>query len=377
MKISHKILYIALLVGGVGAAVALETFVFISAIAAHGWLKITLTAVAGLVFMLWLGVAMHEFGHLIFGKIGGMKFKSISFPFVKAVAVNGKIRLSFFAPKTYLGYTEMIPKAESDHVRAFALMAAGGPLGSLAALAISVLFLALAPFISHYPAIFFGTAAFLLYVIFLENAFPATVNGARTDGAQFYEITKGTDSGKVLAAVLAVQAGYREGYSPAAIPWNTDNLPVLPEDDPYFVLRLNAEYLRALDADDLPALKKAHLRLVDILPRLPEVYAEAVACDLFYDSLTFAPDPAFVEENAGRVLKHLAEEDDVGSCRIRAYYRYAMGDVAAALAEIEKGRSLAPAYAFPGIAEMELRLISRLENTISENTPPESTPSAN
>ena len=370
MSAKKKILYIALFVLGFGGFIALDVFA-VSAAYANGVpvYAIVLLGIVGLALCVYLGIVLHELGHLVFGLMGGMKFKSINFPLFSIVSVNGRLKASFSLKKSFLGLCEMFPPRFANVAKSFAFMAAGGPIGSFTMLAVNVLFLVLAPYISGYLVVLFGLTAPITYSVFLENAFPMQVNGARTDGAQLVEICKNTPSSKVMVAVLSVQSAYRAGYSPAEIEWiGLYDLPQIPDDDPNYLYLLSSRYLFALDGgyDDL--LKDADLRLRALYPRLPDFFADQLLPDLFFNSLYIVPDNTFVNANLELVFKLLAKEDNLTACRIRGYYYARVRDYASAFSEIEKGRGLADVYPLEGLKKMEIKLLDELEFLIARES---------
>ncbi len=372
MKTSVKIVYITMFLLGVCGFAVWDFFVVSNAVSVGipVWLSILLILL-GLIITVYLGIILHECGHLVFGLFGGMKFKSISFPLVKIISVNGRLKFTFEKKVSFLGVCEMYPGEGVKPAKAFAMMAAGGPIGSFLALLFSVIFLALAPYIGYYTAILFGVPSILLYTVFLDNAFPMCVNGARTDGAQMVEILKQTPSAKVLVTVLTAQAGYRAGLSPSEQAWHDlYDVPQLPDTDLNYMFLLNARYLHALDSGDLDKIRDIDMRIRAILPHIPDIYADQLVCDIFYDSLFIVQDNAFVKANLSAVMKRLDKEDDISACRIRGYYYFRAGDINRAFQEISKGRALAEFYSLPGLAKTELRLLDELEFLIGKSELP-------
>lgn len=371
MSVKQKILYILLFVPGFGGLVTLDVFAVGAAYRSGVPIyAIVLLGIVGLVLCVYFGIVLHELGHLAFGLMGQMKFKSLNLPFISVTDVNGRLKLSFSVKKSFLGVCEMFPPRFGNAGKSFALMAAGGPAGSLLMLALNVLFLVLAPYISGYLVVLFGLSAPITFAIFLENAFPMRVSGARTDGAQLLEIARGTPSSKVMVAVLAVQSAYRAGYSPAEINWISlyDDVPQLPDDDPNYLYLLSSRYLFALDGgyDDL--LKDADKRLRELYPRLPDFFSEQLLPDLFFNSLYLAPDNTFVKANVEPVFKLLSKEDNLTACRIRGYYYARVRDYPSAFSEIEKGRGMAPLFPLEGVRKMEEKLLDELEYLIARES---------
>ena len=364
MRLWKKILFFVLLFSGFAAFAFWAIYAIAGLRGASVWIAIPV-GLFGFAVTLYLGVALHELGHLVFGLACGMEFYSLELPFLKIYKSGGRIRTSFIKFSAVLGSCEMLPTQRVSPKKAFAVEALGGPVGSLIGLGVSVVFLALAPYISPYLTIFFGPAAPILYVIFIENAFPMSANGVRTDGGQIAELLSDTPSARVLLSSLTAQAMLKSGKRASEIPYEVlFEVPQLPEDDANYVLILSLRYLYAIDRADLDLIKDLNVRLKDILPSLPTVYYESVLCDVFFDSLFISPDVEFVQKNAERALKVLNRESDVASCRIRAYYCLYNGDLTGALKEINAGRELAPYYPFPGVAETELRLLAEAECTV-------------
>ena len=361
-----KILFALFLVGGLVGLIVLDVVYAVKILYEVKWYVFVPLFIAGFAVTSYIGIFMHEAGHLIFGLAAGMRFKSIRLPFLKIYESGGKIRVGKCDLGSVLGSCEMYPTGDIPPARAFILEALGGPVGSFTALLLSVAFLLQAPYISPYPAILFGFAHPVLYCVFLENAFPVSVRGARTDGGQIVELMSGTPSAKALLAALTAQAMFAAGKTPSEVPYEVlFEVPQLPDDDANYILLLNTKYLYALDRADFEAVRDIDMRLKDVLPSLPPVYADQIRCDAFYNSLFIAPDHDFVAANVKAVFETLSEEDDVTACRIRGYYCLYREDFTGAYVELHRGRELVSAYPLEGIAKMELRLLDELEDEIT------------
>ena len=370
MSTKSKILYLTLFLLGFGGLVTADVFA-VRAVVANGTpvYMVVLLGIIGLALCMYLGIVLHECGHLVFGLIGKMKFKSITFPLLKIAEVNGRLKLSVLGKRSFLGVCEMFPPIRGNAGKAFAMMAVGGPIGSLVMLIVNALFLALTPYISGYLVVLLGLSAPVTFCVLLENAFPMQVNGARTDGSQVVEILKDTPSARAMVTVLTVQSAYREGYSPAEIEWiSLYDLPVLPETDPNYLYLLSAKYMFALDGGHDDLLKDADMRLRALYPQLPDFFAEQILPDIFFNSLYLVPDNAFVVANKDAVFELLAKEDNLTACRIRGYYYVRICDYINAFREIERGRSIAHLFPLEGVRKTELRLIDELEYMIARES---------
>ena len=96
MSKKGKILYLILFFLGLIGFVYWDVLA-IKEVVAYGTrvYEVILLGIVGLALCLFLDIILHELGHMVFGLIGQMKFKSIQFPFVKFTEVNGKIKVSF------------------------------------------------------------------------------------------------------------------------------------------------------------------------------------------------------------------------------------------------------------------------------------------
>jgi len=324
--------------------------------------------IGGMAVCLYVAVVLHELGHLAFGSIGGMKFKSIYFPFLSVREVNGKMSAKMEKRLSYLGANEMYPSADAHPYKAFLWMVAGGPVGSLLTLAASIVILALAPYINDYLVVLFGIPAPLLFWHFWENAYPYSVNGMNTDGMQFYSAVSGKPESEIIVNTMLIQKHYVQGYSPAEVPVEyPEGFPVRAVEDPNYAVILNNRYLKALDDGSVSEIRRENARIRAEIPFLADVFAEQMIPDIFFDSLFVCQDHDFVTMHRQAVFNRLNEDDSVCSCRIRGYYYLYCGDFDCALEEVAKGRSLADSYSLKGIAKMELKLLDQLEELALKN----------
>lgn len=370
MKTLRKTLYWILFAVGVSGLIAADVFFIGKAFKTSLNLPLAIAlCVVGAVVTVFLAITLHEIGHMIFGLIGGMAFHSIRLPFVTLIKLNGKTKFIKNTERGVLGMCEMYPKTTVNPEKCFALQAFGGPLGSFVSLCVSAVLLLLGGIINGYVTCFFGVAAPLLYVIFLNNAFPLEIGGAKTDGAQIAGYFKKDPSFRVLSATLTAQGCYYSGVSPKDLPHELlHDLPVIPEDDLNYVYYLNNLYLYNLDRRDYAGVREVHERLLSAMEFVLTSVREQLTCDLFFDCLYICPDEKFVIENKEDVFRYLGEHNDIYAARIRGYYYLYENDFVSALREVSLARELYSVYPLKGIADMEISLTDDLENLIAERS---------
>ena len=160
---------------------------------------------------LFLGILLHELGHLVAGRLAGFEFyRILAGPLMLARESSGyKLR---FLPKRILalsGQTAMIPRTAENLRRGFALFAAGGPVMT------ALLFVPLL-------LIPWGPVASCLLVANLVMAFfswvPMTISGSHTDGKILRTLAREGPLADRFAAILYVMAIDSRGVGTAP-PW--------------------------------------------------------------------------------------------------------------------------------------------------------------
>jgi len=259
---------ISLLVGGV---VGISAF-FAPTVASPEDLVLWLV---GLLAALFVGVVLHELGHLAAGRLAGFEFHQIvAGPWVLARESAGyKLR---FLPARILnisGFTQMIPRTTENLRRGFAVFAAGGPIAT-ALLFLPLLLLPWGPLASCL------LLANLVMAVF--SWIPMTIAGSHTDGKILRTLAGRGASSESFAAILYVMAIDLAGVEPHEWPCGiVDKLQAEAAESRQF--RAEAAILlaiRALDLGETASIAAALERVLAYAGRLrPDqrriFYAEA------------------------------------------------------------------------------------------------------
>ena len=267
-----------------------------------------------------LNTFVHELGHLIIGKINGFAFSSMQVLFFKWERVGKKICFSFANMKYEAGYTEMIPTRTDNMALRYKRMSLGGPFASL-----GFSFVGIAPF--FISALSFEL--FCLWSIFLPIGFyfhfssilPTSSYGVRNDGGVAYGLKILDDESKVTVALLCMQAEAYNGKTPSEIDSKFYfNLPQLPEDNPVFMMLLNAQFNYYLDMGDFENAKKTIFRLDSLEEYMPKHFIQIVKADLLYAYCTFAYDEEKADDVAYEIEKSLNNINTATTVRIKLAY---------------------------------------------------------
>ena len=165
-----------------------------------------LVAFLMLVVSFYIQIAIHEFGHMIFGLITGYKFSSFRMGNLMWVKEEGKIRLKRFKLAGTGGQCIMIPPELSDGDYKYALYHLGGILANVitSIIALILFFLNFETPITAISCICF----FLSGVIqALLNGIPMTSMQINNDGSNFIECRKSKEARRAVWIQMKIIEG--------------------------------------------------------------------------------------------------------------------------------------------------------------------------
>ncbi|MBQ3115543.1 MAG: hypothetical protein IJC07_00775 [Clostridia bacterium] len=358
-----NVLYILLSLGALFALVYICSQRYYSNVFS-ALLKIAVGAiVAGLIVTF-----MHELGHLVAGKRSGFAFAEMRVWFFKWKKVGKKTEFSFCWLGEEAGYTDMIPKSIENLEKRFSKMVRGALIASFIAMLIGIppLFIkGLSVWIYCIWGAFFPVGAY----VFFGNALPMLNEGLSNDGAVLSGIRQGSDSMNVALSILKIQAEMYQGKTPKEIEKDLYfDLPQLPEDDPNFVLLLNARYNYYLDLGDYENAKKVTARLLSLEDEMPKAYTFPIKTDALYNACTFDFDEEKADDLVYELEKYLNNVNTATNVRAKlAYILNVKGETETADIFYKKGIKEADRCQIKGYGAFEKKLIEDLFN----NRPPE------
>lgn len=191
------------LLAGAAFGVALNTFGRRISIGLFDFPAATMAFLAAM----FLGVLIHELGHVAAGILAGFEFSQLLVGPCLLCRESGGHKLRF-VPKRILvlgGHTVMFPRSTANLRRDFAVFVAGGPIATT----LSFLVLAVIPVGSIWWGVLLAN---LLLAVFCWT--PMAIAGQMTDGRHLLTLARGGPSGELFAAILYLLAIDSRGAAP-------------------------------------------------------------------------------------------------------------------------------------------------------------------
>ena len=269
----------ALLVG-VGTVAALEKVVLHAAGVTEATPEGLVVVVPALLVSLWVALAVHELGHVLGGRLGGLRFHLFVAGPLRVVAEGGGIRIGLNRNLALAGGAALAVAQDARQLRQrFALAVAGGPVLSLVvggAAGVAWLDTPYPPLVHLCLGVLGVLSAALGVVTLIPNSF----GGLASDGTRLSRLIFSNARGERDAAVLALSALSAANVSPRNWDQAVVQLAVSQDDGGWdeAIGRLLA-FRHAIETGDAAAEKHLARALVlaDALPPAyrPLLYLEA------------------------------------------------------------------------------------------------------
>lgn len=285
---------------------------------------------AGAIVFGLINAFMHELGHLIFGRLNGFAFSSLTVWFFNWTRVSPKkIKFSFCGIGNEAGYTEMIPKTAENVEKRTANLSLGGIIFSFIMMVLSLLPFIFQNKIKLEPYLFLSISFPISVYYFFGNLLPMINEGVRNDGATYFGIKKKTDSMQVAINISKIHAHLYQGKSPSEIDQALYfYVPQLPEDDLNFIMLLDLRYEYYLDAGDTDNAVKTLNRLLTLEDYMPKYIRYKVKTDALYNSCFLKKNENDADDLMDELDKFLNKNNTPQTLRAKmAYLIYIVKDL--------------------------------------------------
>ncbi len=306
--------------------------------------------------------AVHELGHLVFGKANGFKLVSLTIWFFRWKKCGKKTVFEFTWMTDSAGGTEMIPTYAENLKKRLRNMTVGGSIFTFI-----VMLVGLIPvFVEGLSFTVFSLLILFLPIgayVFFGNILPMTNGGARNDGAVLLGLRKNHDSTTVALNILAIDSELYNGKTPSEIDENLYfDLPQLPEDDLNFAILLNARYLYYLDCGDFENAKA----VTDRLLTLDEYFGKEVMFefkrDALYNACTFDFNEDVADDLMYELEKFLNNNNTAGNVRAKMAYLIGVSKETEQIDDFyKKGVKEAKKHPLKGYGAFEVKLLDELK----------------
>lgn len=242
-----------------------------------------------LVIAWFVAITVHEFGHIVGGWLGGMRFWMCMIGPLRIQQKENRIAIDFKRNVTSLsGFVVMLPVSPDHLQRRMVLFIGGGPLFSLlGSILIFGIYYLMDMFISPTTdsmafSVFQGFLASLAALSLIAGVItliPRQTFGFATDGRRLLNLFRGGVNGQQEAATLAIMSLSTSGTRPRD--WDRQLLTTLFDDaaNKPNILTYFLAYAHAVDTNDIP---KAHIYLSSLICswyRLPPAIQSSIAAE--------------------------------------------------------------------------------------------------
>ena len=322
-----------------------------------------LLCLAGSIVAGLINAFVHEWGHIIAGKINGFTLLSYTVWFFNWTKRKGKLYFSLVMIGEEAGYTEMVATSTDNLAKRFSRQTLGGIIASFIMMLIGIVPIALLKILPYEAYCFLAMFFPIGIYYFVNNALPMSAGGVKNDGGVIYGIKKGDDNSKVVLSLLAIQSQILNGKTPGEIEEGYYfNLPQLPEDDLYFSILLNSRYCYYLDKGDFENAKKVASREEMLAENMPKSVRAQFLLDALYGYCTFN----FNEEKADEIMydceRFLNKVNTCTTIRVKmAYMVYVLKDKTGLDTFYEKGLKECRRTALVGLGAFEKKLLDKIK----------------
>ena len=253
-----------------------------------------------LVLAWFVAITVHEFGHIVGGWLGGMRFWMCMIGPLRIQQKENRIAIDFKRNVTSLsGFVVMLP-VSPDHIqRRMVLLIGGGPLfsllGAILIFGVSYLIDILIGSTTDSLAFsvfqgFLASLAALSLIAGVITLIPRQTFGFATDGRRLLNLLRGGVKGQQEAATLAVMSLSTAGTRPRD--WDRELLTALFDDatNKPNILTYFLAYAHALDTNDI---LQAHTHLSSLIYswyRLPQAIQSSIAAESTFFEARFRRD---------------------------------------------------------------------------------------
>ncbi len=273
---------------------------------------------------IYLALLTHELGHLLAGKLAGMRpFLLITGP-LKVFATQKGLQIGLNRNLSLAGgLAACLPQTTDNLKRQLLIMAAGGPLSSLLGglIGLGLLFTLPSESTWKYASLLFGVTALAIFVV---TSIPGKTSGFQTDGGQILSLLRGGNDVEQRALLVILQAESLKGTRPRD--WPTDILRRLLEMRTDSMLNAATglmHYYHALDSGDLARAEESLQTLLKDETQLPEGLKQSTYLEQAFFQALYRGDASSAEKFFCKSAGALVEKSTI--LRAEAALLFAQG----------------------------------------------------
>lgn len=223
---------------------------------------------------LYLAIAVHELGHLLFARFCGFELQTFA---INRWVLTRKDRWRIRRVRKPFagGFVASVPKS-LKHASDRALMTkiAGGPIASFMMFLSGAVLLQFPAFVSRHLIVwsYVALSGVSLYMA-IVNTLPFNLGYIQTDGKRLLDVYKKNKQGQRFSAFYRIDASLRQGIRPRDLdPALIESLLAIADQSSDHVVGLMVAYAKALDKGNLEQASQYLDQALNLEMSLPEVY---------------------------------------------------------------------------------------------------------
>ena len=313
---------------------------------------------AGFVLAMYLQIAVHEAGHLVFGLLTGYQFCSYRLGSLMILREDGRLRLRRFSLAGTGGQCLMAPPPWSETLPVV-LYNLGGCLMNLTASL--VCFLLWLPLRSHWLGALPLVCALVGLVYALLNGIPMKAGGVDNDGRNVRSLTRSPNARRAFWVQMKICEAQAKGLRLCQMPEDWFLWPEEDLDNPLVASIGVFACNRLMDQQRLSEAREAMEGLLARETGMPGLYRSLLTCDLIFCRLTAGDETGargLLTADLQRFLRSMKTYPTV----LRTQYALAVteGDTAQAQKHLAAFEKMARHYPYPADVESERELMALL-----------------
>ncbi len=307
----------------------------------------------GLLLITFLNAVFHEIGHLIAGKIVGLKLVSIKILWFNFDFSSKKVVFNL-EKATNLGETVFVPKSQDNLAKKTAISILGGIISTLILLVVGLILLWFFYDKNLYVCTLFATPTVVTLYYLTINL----IGEETCDGNMIVNVLSEKSEGReIISNALYVGGLLYSGVLPSEIP--NRYLSEYREDYSLFSsMIIYYRYLSILGSDKEYAFKE--IVKLSNREKLKDSIYDTIMCELYYISY-FKNDKLFLENNQYIIEKIVEYDDSLGAVRAHTVLRLVKGDKEWAKVIVESTLSRLEKLVDGGLNKLEKQLFLELK----------------
>lgn len=326
----------------------------------NGWLWQSILFAIGFVIIAYvIQLNLHEFGHLVVGKLLGYQLLSFRVGCLAWNYENGRMKFNVVWNHGYSGLCAMIMPEKDLKRYKYAIYTAGGILTNLLS-GYVLMYCALKLNMPEIASLLFVIIAGVGVLYGIINLMPLMSGNSPTDGKMLWGLMLGRPFAKQYMNNYRMMLLLSEGCRPKDI----QVPPISNGPSNYDMTALSYNFYKSIDSGNLEdAIKYARL-----LERNIDTYPNHSLATVYYN-LCFI---GCVTGNRTKAIEYyhkakriLLKDMDANGLRVKAYYEYYINrDMKTALSYCERALSVVDQYPLKGWSIMEENLLKQLKSRI-------------